>query len=463
MISLDPKNWKALATKFKIKDNGLEKALISFEKVSEDAHDEALKAVGAVSQMASTLKKTKEVMAVPAVLKHLGDLIGAAEAKKNEITKHKAAAAKADAEAEKSKLAANKAAELAKAQEAKSKAAAAKAEAEDKAHEDDAEEHKAGKDGKPDAGFKALTISMLQKVKTARPDAPYQYLLCDAKPFPFVLIAKQINASHRKMLEKLSGGSKRFLKPNDITFEDGHYCFASDKNIPGAARRIQGFFKNLTGRKFPIMFGTQKAADEEEQGQEGVLGDEETESSAATGAEAAAPAAASASDAGDTAEEPASAAPDATDGAAPVAAEPAAAKPIPELTKGSQTWNSACDTLLGEVKALSKAIQAQCAGEPAEFTKAIDSVLAKLESKLTKMKSKLADSLDKANSAPDAAARKSELARSKTIMAETVKDIKPLAVLIDGNPFVKTNFTASLSGGLTGAAQAITRAQAVTA
>jgi hypothetical protein len=448
MISLDPKNWKTLATKFKVKDNGLEKALNSFEKIADDAHDEALKAVAAVTQMAVTLKKTREVMAAPPILKHLGDLINAAEAKKNEIIKSKAAAGKAEAEAEKNKLAANKAAEAAKAQE-KAKAADAKAEAEEKAHAADAESDKGAKEGKQNAGFKALTISMLQKVKTARPDAPYRYLLCDAKPFPFVLIAKQINASHRKMLEKLSGGSKRFLKPNDITFDDGHYCFASDKDIPGAARRIQGFLKNLTGRKFAVMFGTQKAADEEDQAHEGALGDEETESPAATAAEGAT-AAAGAGAGADATDEP--------------AAEPAvAAKPSPELTKGSEAWNGACEHLLGDVRALGKAIQAKCAGEPADFTKAIDGVLAKLESKLTKMKSKLADSLAKANNAPDAAARKAELAHSKTIMAETVKDIKPLAVLIDGNPFMKTNFTAGLSGGLTGAAQAITRAQAATA
>jgi hypothetical protein len=444
MINLDSKAWRTLSTKFKIKDNGLEKALASFEKLGEEAHEESLKAVGVITQLASTLKKAREVVTVPPVVKHLGELISAAEAQKNDIIKRKAEAAKAEAQAEKDKLAANKAAELAKAQAEKAKAAEAKAEAEEKKG-DAAHEDKEPKDGKQNAGFKALTISMLQKVKTARPDAPYQYLICEAKPFPFVLIAKQINASHKKMLEKLSGGSKRFLKPNDITFDEGHYCFASDKDIPGAARRIQGFFKNLTGRKFAIMFGTQKAADEDEHGEEQLLGEEEKETPAATAAEAASAAAgAKAGAGGDEETQPAT-----------------APKPIPELAKGTQAWNGACDNLVAEVKALGKAIQAKCAGEAADFTKEIDASLTKLESQVARAGRKLAESLTKANNAPDSEARKAELARAKTIMAETIKGVKPLAVLIDANPFMKTNFTAALSGGLTQAAQAITRAQAV--
>src|SRR5581483_3383236 len=235
---IDPKAWKAVSAKYKIKDNGLDKALTGYNNLDEDANDDRLKAVSAIGQLANALKKAKEVLTSPEAVKFLATLSGAADKEKGEVLKRKQAAEK-------------------------NAAAAAKAQDEKKRSQDAADDSNA-KDEKQEGGFKALTLSMLQKVKGAKPDAPYQYLLCEAKPLPFVLIAKQINASHRKMLEKLSGGSKRFLKPGAVTFEDGHYCFESEKDIPGAARRVQGFFKNLTGKKFPVMFGSQKASDEEE-------------------------------------------------------------------------------------------------------------------------------------------------------------------------------------------------------
>lgn len=256
MIDLDPKAWRAISAKCKIKDNGLDKALSTYEKLADDAHDECLKAVGVITQLVNSLRKAKEVSAAPEAGKYLAGLASAADHEKSEVTKAKAAAAKAQAEADKAQIVADKA----KLAADKAKAAADKAEAESKEADDEADDS----DDKQEGGLKALMISMLQRVKTARPDAPYQYLLCEAKPFPFVVIAKQINASHRKLLEKVSGGSKRFLKPAAVTFEDGHYCFESDKNIPGAARRVQGFLKNLTGKKFPVMFGTMKAGEEEE-------------------------------------------------------------------------------------------------------------------------------------------------------------------------------------------------------
>jgi hypothetical protein len=426
MIDLDPKAWRTIAGKFKVKDNGLEKALASYEKLAEDAHDESLKAIGTITQLAGTLKRAKEVVAAPPLFKFVGELISAAESKKNEVTKLKAAALKEHAEAEKSKAVAAKA----QADAEKTKAAEEKAAADEKVTDDD--DQKGGKDDKQAGGFKALIISLLQKVKTAKSDAPYQYLYCEAKPFPCVIFAKQINPGHRKMLEKISGGSKRFLKPGFVTFEDNHYCFSSDKNIPGAARGLQGFLKNITGRKFPVIFGTQKAADEEG-GAEGahVAGEDPKESTA--GATAAAAAA-----------------------GAGAAARPAQ---VPELAKGSQAWKGTCDGLLADVKALGKAIQAQCAGEPPGFTKEIDGYLEKLERNVASVGRTLEDSLIKANEAPDSAARKAELARSKALMAETVARLKPLAALIDTNPFTTTGFSAKLTSGLTVVAQGITRAQ----
>jgi hypothetical protein len=438
MINLDPKAWRNIAAKFKVKDLGLEKALTAVsDNLKEDAHDARLKAISTVTQLAGTLRKTREVVAVPPLLKYLADLSAAAEAAKNEVTKQKLAAAKEAAEAEKAKGVAAKA----QAVEEKAKAEAAKEQAEAKKRDADAANEKEGQGDKHEGDFKAILLSLLAKVKSARPDAPYQYLLCEAKPFPFLIFAKQINASHRKMLEKLSGGSKRFLKPGVVTFNEGHYCFESDKDIPGLARRVQGFLKNVTGRKFAVMFGTQKATDEDDPAVTGAIGDDAADTPAAVAQEAGAAARGKPE-------------PEKTETEAPP-------KPNPELTKGTEEWTHTCNSLVSDVKALGKTIQARCAGEPAQFTKEIDGHLAKLETQVGRFGRRFGESLTKANQAATAAARKSELTRAKVLMADTIKEIKPLAVIIDGNPFMKTNFTGKLSGGLNLAAKAITGALAV--
>jgi hypothetical protein len=266
MMDLDPKAWRAISGKCKIKDNGLEKALSTYEKLADDAHDDCLKTIAVVAQLANALKRAKEVAAAPEAAKFLAGLVSAADKEKSDVAKAKAEADKAQIAADKAKLAADKAQLVAD----QAKAKADEAEEHEKQHGED-------KDDEPDdkkGGLKPILISMLQKVKTAKPDAPFHYLLCEAKPFPYVMIAKQINAGHRKILEKASGGSKRFLKPGTITFEDGHFCFESDKNIPGAAKRVQGFLKNLTGKKYPVMFGTAKASEEDDSPEGQAAGDE---------------------------------------------------------------------------------------------------------------------------------------------------------------------------------------------
>src|SRR5438132_12232363 len=103
---MDPKlltesGWKTIASKSKVKDNGLQRALASYEKIDEQQHDERLKALASVNQLAGALKKVKEVTALPDVVDYLADLLGAADAGKTEITKAKAAAEKAQALAQK--------------------------------------------------------------------------------------------------------------------------------------------------------------------------------------------------------------------------------------------------------------------------------------------------------------------------------------------------------------------------
>jgi hypothetical protein len=113
--------------------------------------------------------------------------------------------------------------------------------------------------------------------------------------------------------------------------------------------------------------------------------------------------------------------------------------------------------LLENIEALGKAIDAQCAEEPADFTKEINGYIKKLESRIENFGAKLGRSLAKANEAKDAAAQKSELNNAKAMVAQIIKEAKPLAAVTDENPFVKTNFTGLLTTGLTQVAQAISR------
>src|SRR5580765_5414070 len=103
---MDPKlltesAWKTVAFKSKVKDNGLQRALGSYEKLDDNEHDERLKAIASVSQLAAALRKVKEVGAMPEVVDYLVDLLSAADASKAEISKAKVAAEKAQAVAQK--------------------------------------------------------------------------------------------------------------------------------------------------------------------------------------------------------------------------------------------------------------------------------------------------------------------------------------------------------------------------
>lgn len=79
---LTESGWKAVVLKFKVKDNGLQKALAIYEKLPEDKLPERLKALVSVSQLAANLKKVKEVAALKDVTEYLDDVVGAAEAER---------------------------------------------------------------------------------------------------------------------------------------------------------------------------------------------------------------------------------------------------------------------------------------------------------------------------------------------------------------------------------------------
>jgi hypothetical protein len=255
---MDPKlltesGWKAVLQKAKIKDNGLQRALAAYEKVDEDEHDDCLKAIASVSQLAGALKKAKEVAAVPTAVKYLSELIGAADAEQREIAKAKAAAEKAAAE----KAAALKKTE-AETKKQKQAAEATKVEAGESTDDEEEEEEEEQGD------YAKRLFATYQKLKSS-PDLAYQFIVCDAKPVVGVMVAKRITSKHKAELTKISGGSKRFLKIGTCRVDGGKFAFEMEKPPPGLARKIQFSIKNFTGKKLPIIVGTESAEDEEEQ------------------------------------------------------------------------------------------------------------------------------------------------------------------------------------------------------
>ena len=105
--------WKATTQKFKVADNGLQKALAAYEKLAEDKHSERLKALASISALAGKLKvlllegiKTaKEHKAKPeviknltAVIEYLADVLKAADTEQKQVDAAEAKVA-ADAKA----------------------------------------------------------------------------------------------------------------------------------------------------------------------------------------------------------------------------------------------------------------------------------------------------------------------------------------------------------------------------
>lgn len=270
--------------------------------------------------------------------------------------------------------------------------------------------------GKDSPIGKLVTLG-LQQLKSNE-ELRYEFLVCDAKPIPALMVAKKITPKHKEMLTEATGGSKKFAHVGLVYYKEGHVVFEPETPSSGIVPRIKTAIERHTGKKHPVRVG-----DETTDG-------EAAPATAATGV--------------------------ATAGKTAVAAL-TELKPVPEMVKAPEVWKLTCNALLTNIKGLGKAIHAQCADEPPDFTKEINGYIRKLESRIENFGLKLARSLAKANEAKDASTRKSELTNAKAIVAETVKEAKPLAAVIDENPFVKTNFTGDLTTGLTQVAQAITR------
>lgn len=221
-------SWKKVAQKYKVKDKELQQALFFYENnLEENDWDLRLKTLAKISTLANNLKRTKELAPAREAVKYLSDLAGAADSKKIEVSKQKAVAAKTDAALKK-----------------------------DEQAQGETENEEQGDYGE-------LLLKAFQRLKGA-PDLVFEFIICEAKPLG-VMLAKKIGAQHKATLTNVTG-SKRFLPVGTCTFEDGKFKFSFEAPVSGIARRLQEAITQHTGKKFPLLVGTENAEGETEAG-----------------------------------------------------------------------------------------------------------------------------------------------------------------------------------------------------
>ena len=237
---MDPKlliedGWKAVVSKFKLKDKDLQKTLFFYWTLDDDDFDMRLKALDKITALATALKKNKEVASIPEVVKYLTQMAAAAEAEQREVTKAKVLTQK------------------------KAGADAKKREQEEKGGE--AEEEDEEEEGDT---LQKLTTA-LKTLKLSK--KPYYFLVCDVKPYGLMVSKKDIrkNAQAKKDLSQIAVGSTRSPKFGECRCEGGKYVFEMEKPPAGLARILQKWIKDNTGLGLKVMVGTESAEDEEEQ------------------------------------------------------------------------------------------------------------------------------------------------------------------------------------------------------
>ena len=500
--SLTESGWKAVVQKFKLKDNGLQKALATYEKLLEEKLADRLKAIAAVTQLAGSLQKVKEVAAVRDADKYLEEILAAAKGVPGEIRSGLALAEKKAAEAKRLEQLATKAA------------------AED---EDEDEEDETG-----DSLTKLKKA--LQTLKTAK--RPYFFLVCDAKPYGLIVSKKDIrkSAEARKELAKIAGGTTRPPKVGECRFEDGKHVFDMEKPPSGLARILQKWVKTATGVGIKVKVGTESAEDEEDvplRGSNPELRGTEDEGKKphATGVDLpedkepplsmTAPFSISSSvgrrgknkpedveavqvalnrrvKAGlnvdgkcdpktikaiedfqkalgkfkpDGLVEPGRGTAHALASNAKLGPPPEPPKPIappklgkPTLEKAPVVWRGTRGILDTNIKELKKAIRQEYSDEHPDLLAEIDQRMTRLDVVLEKLDHRLADTLANAHAAKDPAARKTEMAKAKAMLVDYLRYVKsePMIAHMDSNPFgVKTNLQKVLTDSLTHLAKVI--------
>jgi len=235
---MDPKlltesGWKTLASKWKVKENGLQRALAGYEKLDSKEYDERLKTIDLVSKLADALRKTNYVTYVPVVAKYLDQVVDAADSQKSEITQAKVFAQKQQAAA---------------------------ASAQKKADDAQSKEHK--QEEEQEAKYEVKLLAAFAKLKSSKGLA-YEFILCDARPLCAIMVAKKITPRHKEELTKITDGGKRFLHPGTCQFENGKFAFTVDQPVAGLARKLQASILHFTGKKLAILVGLESAEEDD--------------------------------------------------------------------------------------------------------------------------------------------------------------------------------------------------------
>lgn len=239
-MNLNPKiltesGWKEILQKSKLKDNGLQRALNVLENENEKSPAEAAKALSIVIQLASALKKGKEVAGQAGVAKYLAEMLTAAVAQQREFAKKAVEAQKASV----------------------LEAATARQQKDAEAEQDEQDEQGA------DFGHKLLNA--LLKLRSSK-DLVYEFIVCDAKPHCGLMLARKITGKEKEELAKVTG-SKHFPHTGTCRVVDGKFSFTTDQPGNALAKKLQDAIRNYTGKKFPIAVGNESVDDDESQPQ----------------------------------------------------------------------------------------------------------------------------------------------------------------------------------------------------
>jgi hypothetical protein len=212
--------WKDVVSKNKgVKDNGLLKLLGELKKVEDHEHDDAQKLLNDVLKLATQLKKDKAVAGLPAVLKHVTEMLAAAETAQQDVAKARAEhekAQKAKAEAEKK--------------------AAAKKEAIDEGDDQDPETSE------------LLTTKLKPLLKlVARGETMHALIGKTGKQVAVMLSHTPISSARRKILtEQLGGGSTKFFVGH-CSLEAGAMTFVLKAEVAGLSKLIKLALLEQTG------------------------------------------------------------------------------------------------------------------------------------------------------------------------------------------------------------------------
>src|SRR5690349_17507787 len=244
---LSESNWKNLAAKYKVSDNGLSKSLAECSKgADKDDYDGVVKSLTQASEYAGKLRTSKEVASNRDVCSYLDNM-------KREVEK-----ARAGVLAEKKK--------------------ASEAEAEEQ--KDATDEAKLLKQ----IGSELATG--LQKAKSAE----CSLLMCLAKPYCGVMVASRITPTHKTWLSDYTGNSK-FLPVGGFVWETekASYCLIVDRKDTTWGTLISAAVKHFCKQNVKVVVCTraeyearqasygEKSSDAEETG-----GGEETGESSET-------------------------------------------------------------------------------------------------------------------------------------------------------------------------------------